>query len=367
MSSVRLREARQCVRFLLHIRRTAKVVVAMQPIVWTENAEQTESLALSLRAILAGRDVACAYEQLVALLGLGAAVTADPEECIAHWPQLARDAALRDAADVCGLRMRDLHPPDAAVGVYRSAEFPQHFSDSYLPLIRAALLNDQPVLALDGWAQPAGADTLNWGVLYRLDGDLPAGRVPASQGRDVRLTSAARQVYVVEDYAPTLGALDHPGVLFAVAVRAAQTFWSGRVALRHGVRSGAAAYQTLAAAIECGALCPRCRRTTGVCAATAVGALIGSRRAHAAWLRSIAGELGRDHHRAAVQWADQCDRVADQVAPLRGETGANQSPAGRTGSSRLAAALFEIGQTEAVTIARLLEATAQGAAAGCAF
>lgn len=100
-----------------------------------------------------------------------------------------------EAARRFGVELRDLHPPEAAP-LPTPPEFEQHFQDSYLPFIRAALTRDEPVLAWMGWPPP---DECEWGVITGID---PAtnrciGRTRSSPKADVAMIGPAVQVYTV--------------------------------------------------------------------------------------------------------------------------------------------------------------------------
>lgn len=158
-----------------------------------ETTMRHESLALCLREVLAAQGRPCTYEQLVAALGLGLATAAAPGEPVGQWPTFGRDAALRPAAELLGLGLRELHPPEAARGLHRVKEFADHFVDSYLPLIRAALAHGQTVLAWRGWPPPAEG---LWGLLVeeaegRLVGRVGCAIPHESAGEPQRLRTTA--------------------------------------------------------------------------------------------------------------------------------------------------------------------------------
>ncbi|TWT45560.1 hypothetical protein RAS1_19880 [Phycisphaerae bacterium RAS1] len=203
---------------------------------WTHRPGPCESLAVALCAVLADRGVSVSYEQLVFELGLGMALTADPGRPVWQWAELARDAALVETAALHGLRVRDMHPPDAAVGLESSAEYPQHFEDSYRPLIRRALEYGQVVLAWGGWPPPAEHE---WGVICEQRGEALLGFVNGGDRRAVRHAGSSPQAYVVEDVVPA--APSAPDVI-AHAVASTLRFWDGSLADSHGVQSGEEAY-----------------------------------------------------------------------------------------------------------------------------
>jgi hypothetical protein len=110
------------------------------------------------------------------------------------------DFALVEAAELFGIRVRDLHPPRARAGLSESVEFTDHFADSYFPLIQRALQNNQQVLAFRGWE---GRAAQCWGVIDCCDdrGQQLTGRVPGIDG-SLRLSEPALQCYVVESIKP---------------------------------------------------------------------------------------------------------------------------------------------------------------------
>ncbi len=161
-----------------------------------EDAPVKDSLILSLDAILR------AYGAEVDLTALSAAVyaSAKPDWRMIRSPENLRGASalqvrVVDAARKWGVELRDLHPPDAAP-LPTPPEFEQHFRDSYMPFIRAAIERDEPVLAWMGWPPPNACE---WGVITGID---PAtgrcvGRTITNPDRDVDLLGPAVQVYTV--------------------------------------------------------------------------------------------------------------------------------------------------------------------------
>ncbi|MBI4717796.1 MAG: hypothetical protein HY763_08340 [Planctomycetes bacterium] len=177
--------------------------------------------ALGFVARRAGTDLD--RDDLHAALGLSLMICAVPgEPDLARWITYARDAFLPQAASLFGMTVRDLHPPRAAHGLHRAAEFAQHFEASYAPLVRRALENGQPVLAWQGWE--GQADGL-WGVIESTtrEGVGFAGRpFPASApspASPLPLTRPPTQVYVVEAPVPRT---PREGVLVAQALELAR-------------------------------------------------------------------------------------------------------------------------------------------------
>ena len=139
------------------------------------------------------------YRDVNAALGLSlrtVAVTHGTEPAL--WTTYACDRFLKDAAAHWGVRLRELHPPEAAEGLSGHTSFDQHFDASYLPLIRSALKHEQPVLAWQGWPD---ARAPLWGIITgECDERLGiSGTTMWSHGRPVPLMRPAAQLYVVEE------------------------------------------------------------------------------------------------------------------------------------------------------------------------
>jgi len=161
------------------------------------------SLALQSAASMSGR--AEELYDVHNLLGLSLFMTAAPEDAdLGRWPVLARDAFLIDAGRSLGMIVREIHPPEAAIGIERAAEFRQHFDASYAPLIRRALEHGQTVLAWQGWDSDA---EFLWGIITREDprGVGFAGTPYAATGmtvdrqRDLAIIRPPVQLYVIEE------------------------------------------------------------------------------------------------------------------------------------------------------------------------
>lgn len=165
--------------------------------------DRWDSLSLAMHAVLAWAGLDRHYRAYSAALGHSFMTTASPTttDCLAWWSTLGRDALLLEAAELFGVRLREVHPPDASVGLARSQEFAQHFQASYLPIVLRALEHRQPVLAWQGWPEPRH---MLWGVITQTayDGIGLAGTTLWSQGHTVTLTSPPVQLYVVEEINP---------------------------------------------------------------------------------------------------------------------------------------------------------------------
>lgn len=207
----------------------------MPAVSWKSPPDRPESLALCLKALLRSAGGNPQYDELVSLLGLGSLTTAVAEHPVQEWPSYGRDVALISTAGLLGLRLRDLHPPAAAARLDASAEYPQHFRDSYIPLIERALAAEQPVLAWAGWPPPA---ELAWGLITYRDGDKLLGH---TLGHDalVVFSGPALQVYVVEAlhpaYPPAAAMLRHIALL-------ADRAWRGDLPAPPGLTTGDAAH-----------------------------------------------------------------------------------------------------------------------------
>jgi hypothetical protein len=224
--------------------------VISAPVEAADEPAQTESLLLALRALLAshGRDVP--YHELAGVTGVATMVTCvEHEACPAAWTAHGRHAFLVEAALQYGLRLRDLHPPEAAPLPRTPPEFEGHFRDSYLPLIRTALEHGQPVLAWMGWPAPHERE---WGVITAMDGDVCVGHVPGGAQMQ-RLEHAAVQAYVVQDCAaPPVPASE----LLKSAVARMRRALLNELPQRYGVVSGVEAVRYWRARLDDESFCP---------------------------------------------------------------------------------------------------------------
>lgn len=314
---------------------------------WVE-PQTGESLAVSLRAVLASFGVTRSGDELVAVLGLGNACTFDAAEPPAAWGHLARDLNLPAAAERYGLRLRELHPRPAAHNLRGSAEFAGHFRDSYLPLIARACDHGQVLLAWRGWPPPR--DNF-WGVIVEVRGSMVVGHTLLHGGQPLPLSGPAHQVYVVETCAPPPAARLAPGVLFRVAARATARFWSDATDDEAGgVETGRRA---------CDALCDVLTRsgsaiTAGELAMLATG-MAAARRGLCAWLNDTAGELRGAAGDLCRAWLSAGQLAADALLAAvhsSGEEGG--SAAGHAEArARVVAALREVRRVESDLADRL--------------
>ena len=280
----------------------------MLDIHWSAKPRQRESLALSIRNVLARVGADHSYEEIVSVLGLGSAIVAAPDEDLACWPTHARDIALLSSANMLGLRLRGLHPPEATAGLTQSAEFPQHFRDSYLPLMRAALESDQPLLVWCGWPTPADR---HWGLIVDIQGETLSGYTIGDIERK-ELIGPAHQVYVVEEFrqlSPT------PTALFSHTLRVARDAWHGNLATTPGIETGRRAYQLWQEVIRQ----PRNDAVNSKNVLRMINVLIDARRALSTWLRRIADSLPTAQQQAANEWAAVCENVITRLLPFTTE------------------------------------------------
>lgn len=198
-----------------------------------------ESLVRAVQVVGRAAKVELDYDDLSAALGLSFLVCAPRGEvCPQDWSDYAQDWNLIEAARLFGLELRPLHPPEAADGLERAAEFGLHFEDSYAPLIRMALEHNQPVLAWQGWSGPRN---MQWGVITGTGGDGVGfrGTTVGGTGQTVALRAPAVQCYVVEF---GVGRTPIEPELMRFAVRAARRVVRNEIPATFGVTTGAAAY-----------------------------------------------------------------------------------------------------------------------------
>jgi hypothetical protein len=166
-----------------------------------DTGDVSDALTSCVRALCASEGLNVSYEELHTALGLSF-LTFIPRDGTpaGRWAHIGRDRYLAPAAALVGMRVRELHPRPAAQGLAESAEFQEHFVDSYYPLICAALRAGQPVLAWRGWPEPWD---FSWGILTAESGDgLGVAGVVPGVSEPAPLSSAALQCYVVERFDP---------------------------------------------------------------------------------------------------------------------------------------------------------------------
>ena len=176
--------------------------MSLSSILISNGPTPSESLTRSLRAVLAWAGLQVDYDEVNTALGLSFLICAREEEpSPTAWKYLARDVCLAEAAGLFGVRARALHPRPAAEGLAATPEYQGHFVDSYVPLIKQSLRENQPALTWQGWP---GEMAPLWGVLTgETDAGLGLSGVVTGSDEPVPLTSAAIQCYVVEEITPT--------------------------------------------------------------------------------------------------------------------------------------------------------------------
>lgn len=319
---------------------------------WQEGTGDRETLAVALRAVLAHHAIDCTTAEIAAMLGCGAAVTAAPADPPEAWEQLARDQSIVPAATSFGLQLRALHPLAAAAGLNQSAEFPAHFRDSYVPLIRRAVEHGQPVLAWRGW--PAPADQC-WGVVLesRAEGLFGLTRRPNSAPGAVEQLvplGAAHQVYVVEE-ADARHTRPAPGERVLAAAQNSVRMWNGAAA-PEGVLCGAAAWNEIAARLA------SARPEESPRWVEVLRTIFAARRSLAGWLGSLSPRAFPPLTSELAAWKARAERVCgllagdatDPHAALRERVAGPRDP--------LCAALRAAADEEDSQYARLAEAIA---------
>lgn len=206
----------------------------------TATDDQSESLVLSLQAVFRAYGQELDYDELAAVTGTAFMVTCAPGAPEpGWWPVYGRHCYLEPAARTYGLSVRGLHPPDAAPDAPAPTEYDQHFRDSYVPFVEAALARDEPALAWMGWPAP---HEMLWGVVTEIDeaSKRCAGHCCADPGKRLELTGSPVQVYLVQDAA---AARPSPQELLDAALRRAGSILNNRVDASFGVITGAAALE----------------------------------------------------------------------------------------------------------------------------
>lgn len=324
----------------------------MLDIRWTEGPEELESLAVSLRAVLAAQGAERPYDELVSVLGLGALIAAVPGECVDRWCLYARDVALAETAELLGLRLRGLHPSEAAAGLEHAAGFAQHFHDSYAPLMRAALQCQQALLVWGGWPEPAER---GWGVVVQADDERLLGRTVGDGGRMIALAGPAWQVYVVEDYRPPEPGRCTPAALLAHSARLACAAWAGKLPTGTRVETGRRAYEAWRQVALQAKPDPQCQKPGCCCHTHMVEVLSAARRSLATWLLRIASTLEKPGRHVAGDWAVVCDRVATRLQPFADDNTIEARLATAAGRAGFAAAIDEAARSEADMMTKLAD------------
>ena len=272
-----------------------------------EESAHTESLAAALRAVLARYGQNQAYENVLAALGLGVLVTAHPDESLRHWPTLGRDLCLSEGAARFGLRMRPLHPPDAADGLGQSREYAGHFHDSYLPLIQTALAHEQLVLAWRGWPAP---QSRHWGVIAGERDGMLWGLLPGLKMGEVPLIDPAHQVYVVEEYQSPKGIVNEID-LFEMVCKFARELWRGSRSSYSGLLTGEQAYHAWVQRLREPENEESVEPNVWELHRVAVQAMLAARRTMVVFLKGCV----RRRSTAAERWAESVERTIELLRP----------------------------------------------------
>ncbi len=260
--------------------------------------DRTETLALALQALLRWAGCEADYADLNAGLGLAFMTSVrNPERCLATWMTNGRDALLEQTAPRFGIKLRGLHPPEAAAGLENTPEFAQHFDASYRPLIERALEHGQPVLACRGWP---GESVELWGIITAVgdEGLGLRGTTVASGGELISLTTPPVQAYVVEEIRPHVPPDDE---LLRLAVRHADVVLRNQLDRRLGITSGPEAYQAWRERLGHEHVCATCSGRGADCHRRMAGAVTHARESAVEFL---------SRHR---------DRVADPARQLIGQ------------------------------------------------
>ncbi|MHC4441881.1 MAG: hypothetical protein ACYTF1_03530 [Planctomycetota bacterium] len=188
-------------------------------IIIREATNEYESLALALQALAAAKKIKFDYHDLAAALGLSfTAISTSAEKNPGWWTTYARDAFLVPAGQLFGIELRPIHHPSVGIDMLAADEFAIHFQQSYIPLIQQALLNNQPVIAWQGWPD---FHWPFWGIITAQTENQLLGTTLWADGKLLPLTKPALQCYMVERCQPEIPA---PGHLFKKAVHHADQY-----------------------------------------------------------------------------------------------------------------------------------------------
>ncbi|MCP4248781.1 MAG: hypothetical protein GY778_17190, partial [bacterium] len=242
-----------------------------------------ESLTRAVQAVARWGGCDLDYCSLNAALGLSfmACSTGRDDDCVGTWMSYGRDVRLVEAAGAFGIRLRPVHPPEAALRLSDAAEFGQHFEASYRPIVLHALANRQPVLAWRGWP---GERALAWGVITETvdDGLQLAGTTVGWADARVPLVSAPVQLYVVED-----AELRRPGLaeVLGLAAESARLILGGATVSPWGIETGGRAYDRWIHRLSGQDDCPNPGHQSGDCHGRLIMAIRSARGAAADFFR----------------------------------------------------------------------------------
>ena len=243
---------------------------------------------MALQALLRRAGCEVHYRSLNAALGLSFMTSVrDPGRCLASWMAEGRDALLGRTAPRFGIRLRELHPPDAAAGLEDAPEFAQHFEASYKPLIKRMLEHDQPVLVSGGWP---GKSSGQWGIIASVcdEGIGLSGTTLGSGSELVPLAAPPVQAYVVEEVAPHVPSDDE---LFRLVVCNACVVVQNRTDPRFGTTTGPGVYDSWLERLRHKHVCATCRGRGAGCHKRTASAVTLARESAVEFL---------SHHRDAL-------------------------------------------------------------------
>lgn len=299
-----------------------------------------ESLANAITTLSQRAQIELDETHATALLGLGSIITADPPSCLRSWPKAGRDAALLSTAELIGIQLRELHPPSASRGLNRSAEFDQHFRDSYIPLMRRALESDQSLLAWCGWPAPYRNE---WGLItHAKDGQFSGQIFSASDeqaSKEFTLENAAYQVYVVERIDPLVFPTRTPAQCYEHVAEITRRFWDGTLLADRQVLSGQRAYELLMETLFDEKICPQCEMRGTRCLAEVIQNLTQARSIQRAWLTTIGEQLTPPHSLTAHRWAQTCEAVVARLQPYQDAAKLDEMITLATGRQEVAGAI----------------------------
>ncbi|MBI5863803.1 MAG: hypothetical protein HZB38_04720 [Planctomycetes bacterium] len=258
----------------------------MRSLIWREDKQQHESLAICLRSLLATAGVSRTYDEILAALGLGTLVVAAADREAESWSSLARDGALIEVAAAMGIRLRSLHAAHSAEGLDRAPEFAAHFRDSYAPLIRRANEAGQFVLVWRGWPPPRG---LAWGVVTLASADGLAGFAPGHSNEPLPLVGASHEAIVVEAIEPEHHPLPDPAAqvrhVIACMLRQQRQVWH----MDRSLTTGSSAYPIAADWLARQEAAGRPLHEMVRSYARTWGPIVAARRSLTKWLKPLLG------------------------------------------------------------------------------
>ncbi len=199
-----------------------------------------ESLSLCLQAIARWAGVELHFRSINAALGLSFMISAPrrAELSPSWWMTLGRDAFLVETGRLFGLTLQPLELPPAVLADATSPEAFEAFAAEVHPRISAALGENKPVLAWQGWPD---YHSYLWGV---VTGECPGelgfeGTTMWAAGKRLPLSSPPACVYLVEETRPCQPDGDE---LFRFALSNIRKLIHGQAPVGDGVVTGMAAY-----------------------------------------------------------------------------------------------------------------------------